>query len=596
MGIAASISPTTPVNRLATASTVDVGVQPAVTLTSTWDALGRRTALADSLGGATSYGYDVNGWMTRLTSTGGEIFDFAYDLSGRFRQVAFPNGLSMDYDYDGSGKLQSLEYRQGGGALSSFTYLYDALGNLLAITEGARVREYSYDALERLVSGGTAGLPESYSYDAAGNRASSHLSSLYAYDNANQLEEDDTFLYTYDAVGNRTAREEKATGARTTYRYNGFNQLVGVDFPDGTSASYRYDGLGRRIEKNVDGTLRRWIYDGVDLRLEYDGSNALIARYTHGPDVDQPLSMERGGERYYYLTDHQGSVRFLTDSTGAQVNAYEYDSFGGVLSETLGVENPYRYTGREFDGETGLYYYRARYYDPATGRFLSRDPEGLAGGTPNLYSYLGNNPVNGTDPTGLFTPWDVLDVVSFGLSLKDFIDCPSLENGLWLALDTVSLLPLVPSLGTVKRGADLLDAAGDISRAANRADDAFDAARAANRAEDGIDAARRSGDLGDGATRLASDCFCFAADTEVETTLGETEIIDLHVGDEVLASDPETGETSWREVVGVFERDVRELLVLDLGGETVETTAPHPFWVVDRGCGSKPATLRWGTA
>jgi RHS repeat-associated protein len=131
--------------------------------------------------------------------------------------------------------------------------------------------------------------------------------------------------------------------------------------------------------------------------------NALLARYTHGPGIDEPVAMTRSGSTFFYHQDGLGTVTELTDSTGTMVKAYAYDAHGNILDQTGAVENPYTYTGREFDAETGLYYYRARHYDPNTGRFLQKDPIGLLGGDPTLYSYALNTPANAKDPYGLNT-------------------------------------------------------------------------------------------------------------------------------------------------------------------------------------------------
>ncbi|MFQ5873861.1 MAG: RHS repeat-associated core domain-containing protein, partial [Dehalococcoidia bacterium] len=170
------------------------------------------------------------------------------------------------------------------------------------------------------------------------------------------------------------------------------------------SALYRYDALGRRIAKEVtqagSTTITRYIYDNEDILLELDGANVLQARYTHGPGIDEPLVMLRGTQAFFYHVDALGSVWDLTDSTGTIARSYTYDSFGQLLAQTGTLANPYTYTARELDPETGLYYYRARYYDPTIGRFLQEDPLGLAGGI-NLYPYVGNSPLNFADSLGL---------------------------------------------------------------------------------------------------------------------------------------------------------------------------------------------------
>ncbi len=206
---------------------------------------------------------------------------------------------------------------------------------------------------------------------------------------------------TYDDNGNLTAKTDKVTTDVTGYAYDAQNQLIQITFPDLTTANYRYDGVGRRIEKDVAGVITRYVYDRKDIVLEYDGTNTLLARYSHGPGRDRPLAMERGGLSFFYQADHQGSIRLVTDAAGFVVNAYEYDSYGNIESAVEGVPNPFTYTGREFDAESGLYYYRYRYYDSNTGRFLAEDPTRFAAGDLNLYRYVFNNPVNLRDPLGL---------------------------------------------------------------------------------------------------------------------------------------------------------------------------------------------------
>jgi RHS repeat-associated protein len=124
-------------------------------------------------------------------------------------------------------------------------------------------------------------------------------------------------------------------------------------------------------------------------------------RYVHGPGIDEPLAMENGNVAYYYHADGLGSIVALSNASGRVAQAYEYDAFGRLHDRMNAVKQPYTFTGREWDRETGLYYYRARYYDPEIGRFTSKDPIGINGGDVNFYAYVGNNPVNYSDPYGL---------------------------------------------------------------------------------------------------------------------------------------------------------------------------------------------------
>lgn len=149
------------------------------------------------------------------------------------------------------------------------------------------------------------------------------------------------------------------------------------------------------------GSITRYVYDGEDILLEYEGSNTFVARYSHGDQVDQPLILQKAGlDFFYYHSNHQGSITHLTDSSGTVANSYVYGSYGRRLSVFESVIQPFSYTGREYDVESELYYYRARYLDAHTGRFLSEDPIGFDAGDQNLYRYVFNNPTNLSDPTG----------------------------------------------------------------------------------------------------------------------------------------------------------------------------------------------------
>ena len=166
------------------------------------------------------------------------------------------------------------------------------------------------------------------------------------------------------------------------------------------TVSFKYDPFGRRIQKSGPSGTTNYLYDGANIVEEVDPAGNALAKYTQGAGIDEPLAMIRGGATSYYETDGLGSVTLLTDPTASAVAVYTYDSFGKVTSPGGGVTNTLRYTGREFDAETGLYYYRARYYDAAVGRFLGEDPVRFRAGT-NSYTYVKSNPLNKRDPSGL---------------------------------------------------------------------------------------------------------------------------------------------------------------------------------------------------
>ncbi|MGH7663738.1 MAG: RHS repeat-associated core domain-containing protein [Gemmatimonadaceae bacterium] len=155
----------------------------------------------------------------------------------------------------------------------------------------------------------------------------------------------------------------------------------------------------------------RYLHDGDDLVMELDAAGNPVREYTYYPGTDRPHSVKRSsdGAIFYYVTERPGHVTALVDASNQVVNTYEYTPFGKVVSATEQVPQPLRFTAREYDSETELYYYRARYYDPDITRFISEDPIGLAGGI-NPFAYVGNDPINRRDPTGL-TCWGMYEVL-----------------------------------------------------------------------------------------------------------------------------------------------------------------------------------------
>jgi RHS repeat-associated protein len=171
---------------------------------------------------------------------------------------------------------------------------------------------------------------------------------------------------------------------------------MAVRLPGGSTTTFKYDPFGRRIQKGSS----IYVYDGSNLIQESDSAGNLIARYIHGPGIDAPLAGYRGSTSEFYEADALGSITSFTNTSGVINQTYVYDSFGNTSSTTGTFVQPFRYAGREFDTETGLLYYRARFYDPAIGRFISEDPVGFVAGG-NFYAYVLNRPTNFRDPSGM---------------------------------------------------------------------------------------------------------------------------------------------------------------------------------------------------
>jgi RHS repeat-associated protein len=214
-----------------------------------------------------------------------------------------------------------------------------------------------------------------------------------------------------DANGNTLS---DAQGRSFTWDFE--NRLTQAVIPgtNGGTTNFKYDPFGRRIQKSGPLGTTNYLYDGIDISSnvieEVDNAGNVLARYTHSPVIDQPLAAFHSGTNSYYQQDGLGSVTSLSNGNASLANTYAYDSYGKLTASSGTLVNPVQYTGREFDSETGIYEYRARYYDPSAGRFLSEDPIGFDGGT-DFYAYAASNPANFIDPSGLAPCFDINNFV-----------------------------------------------------------------------------------------------------------------------------------------------------------------------------------------
>ena len=380
---------------------VGVGL-PDVTLSYTTDPNGRRLS-ASGPGGATEYTHDSRGRLSSVRDDAGGVFSFAYDATDRLTGLTRPNGVNDALSYRAN-RLTTRNASIGGSIRARAEYALDALGRSTSLTDLDGDHLFAHDLADRLTSAthpGLSGLPgESFAYDKVGNRTSWAGSppGAVSSDAGMQLKSDGTYDYTYDAEGRLTQRRERGTGGITGYTWSDAGFLTSITLPNGATSRYRYDALGRRLEADEDGTVRRFVYSGWNLRNEFDGANTLRATYVAGLFPDSVYEIVRDGARFYPLFDGVGSVTILTDAAGASVGRVRYSAFG-VPQSTGVTENAVSFTGHQFDATTGLVYARARYYDPTLGRFLSQDPEPAI----NPYSYAFNAPLEFTDPTGRAT-------------------------------------------------------------------------------------------------------------------------------------------------------------------------------------------------
>ena len=326
-----------------------------------YDALGRRTAMSVSNQAPVSYAYDVVSRLTAITQSG-QLVQFQYDLAGRRTRLTLPNQASTEYQYDAASRVTALIYRNAVGTLGDLTYQYDSTGNRTAVG-GSFARTLLPDPVT------------SASYDAA-----------------NRQRAWNGLMLTHDANGNLT------TDGSTTYTWDARNRLSALSRA-GTTAAFRYDSFGRRRDKTINATETAFHHDGLNPVQILSGTSSVTGILT-GLGIDEYFVSTEAADQQGLITDVLGSTVAELDSTGALMAVYTYGPFGQT-SVTGTPRTPFQYTGREKDG-TGLYYYRARYYQPALHRFVSEDPIGFAGGDFNVYAYVRGNPLSFVDPTGLW--------------------------------------------------------------------------------------------------------------------------------------------------------------------------------------------------
>jgi RHS repeat-associated protein len=345
------------------------------TIAYSWGAGGKLNELANSMTSATGV-YDA-GTVTRPFATDTSQIALAPQWSQEFwRGDTVSRVRSDSLQYDALGRLSRWVGLRAGSVVATEDYDYDANGNITQAS-GAGTYSNATDRLLRRIVGAAA----------------------------------DSFFY--DRTGNLT-RWREASGTSWTYGYDGLDQLVSVRRNGTLIVRYAYDVLGRRIAKRVyssasGGTvgLLRFSYHGDQVAFETDSAGSTIGlRYTWGPGVDQLLAVrDAAGNHFYTGRDKLGSVRTLTTRDGTWRLAEAFTPYGTSLgrdtaSGGVGIALRYRWTGREYDAETGFYYLRARYYSPNLRRFMQEDPAGAAGGS-NPYAYVEGSPLEASDPSGL---------------------------------------------------------------------------------------------------------------------------------------------------------------------------------------------------
>jgi RHS repeat-associated protein len=449
------------INQITSTSNTGTTGVPAVVFAYSYDGVGNLIRVNDSINGTaagnTNYLFDRLDRVTQIKQGGTGVSSKRIDMT--YNAVSQMTGLSRfsdlagntliaetNYGYDNKQRLIQLAHKRGTSTLASYDYTYDTADRLSSIVSSVDgTVNYAYDSTNQLTGADhSSQTDEVYQYDANGNR----INAGYQTGINNQLLSDGQFSYEYDKEGNRTKRTEIATGKVTEYVWDYRNRLTGVLLKDAggnvvKAIGYTYDAHNQRIGKSIDGVVaERHAVDRDQIALVFDGQGNQTHRYLYGTGVDQVLADETSNGVTWALADHQGTVKDLLDGNGTIISHIAYDSFGRVISNTGNIDFRYGYTGREADAETGLDYYRARYYDAFAGKFISEDPIGFYGGDSNLSRYVFNSPTNWSDPTGLWI-W-----VAIGAGLGASIDLGSqLAQGKRIDLVSVGASAISGGLG-----------------------------------------------------------------------------------------------------------------------------------------------------
>lgn len=389
-------------------------------LAYTYDPNGNRKSLEDPDKKVTRYDYDALNRLTAVTLAGAGVTTYDYFRDSRLKRVTYPNASVAAYTYDAAARTQTLDNRQTGAAapLSRFEYTYDKNGNRTQQIEtngGApETTTYTFDTADRLLGVIYPTTRVAYTYDDVGNRLTEKeygqggaLTSdkTFDYDDRNRLLSVTNPLgagvtYTYDANGNRITRQQG--GTQTELIYDIRDKLTEVRSASALVERYAYDYQGLRIRKAGSGALLRYVYDDDSVLLQTDDAGNTLTKYDYGPD--RLLSLAHATEgRQFYLFDSLGSVVNLTTAAGALQARYQYDAWGNDRGHTGTSANVFGFTGHELDAATGLYYFKARFYDAETGAFLTEDAAPGDPGTPaslHRYLYGYSNPTVYIDPTG----------------------------------------------------------------------------------------------------------------------------------------------------------------------------------------------------
>ena len=394
-----------------------------------YDEEGRKISFTGPSGGMQRYTYGTNNELASVQVDGLGFIRFLSDAQSRSNAILYPGGIRQEILKDADGHVTANRAVDAAGqTLVRQAIQRDVMERIAALETETGTRQYGYDLLGRLTSAeNPTGAEEQYTYDDHGNRKTSAAQSgEWSCDVMDRLNAWPGGSYGFNANGQVTQRV--VNGSVQYYAYDLDDRLTTVrDADQQLIARYQYDTEGRRISKEVNGTVVWYLYSEEGLIGEYDSAGEAIREYGYRPDgtwMMNPLFVKQTNTYSYFMNDHLGAPNVMVSAAGRVVWSAAQDAFGkATVDPASTLENPLRMSGQYYDEETGLHYNTFRYYDPETGRYLMPDPLGYADGM-NTYLFCANDPINAFDPWGLnrHTPKDRCQI--------KLIDCNQLNEDL----------------------------------------------------------------------------------------------------------------------------------------------------------------------
>ena len=576
------------------------------TITREYNSMNQVTKYTDFRGNTIDYSYDQIGNLVAISYPGGRIVRYTYYKNGNIKTVTDWDGRVTEYEYDGNGRLTKTTRPDG----SVETRKYDAAGRMISQSDvnGEIIicqRDYAYDesgnitSIDTINSMGVAGLS----------------SAEMAYNANNQLIKYNGEDVKYDADGNMIYGP--LNGSMAEFKYDCRNRLVSAG-----GTTYSYDAENNRISQTTNDVTTKYVVDSVGslTRILTSTTNDETTYYVYGTGL---IGQEKDDEYLVYHFNNIGSTEAITDINGEIVERFEYGPYGELLSENkYGIIFLYNGEYGVSTDENGLYYMRARYYNPEIKRFINQDVLiGTITNSPTLnrYAYVEGNPINLADPFGLSPAinWSglghgILDVLGLIPGIGFVFD---IANGIWYAAEGnafmafSSFISAIPGVGDaigagfkgfswackvkkyahiIGNGGRMIESAYNIGTVINRNLEyyvysgekrEFNAGQfVADLFTVGLEAVAFGG-AAKGLRNAETASWCFVAGTLVATEDGQKPIEEIQAGDKVLSENPETGEVAYKTVEETYENETTELVHVFVNGEEIITTPSHPFYV-----------------